>query len=608
MAFADDVPSSPPSASSSAEEALAYYKSQYEHLEQELAEFQASSRELEAELEKDVESSEKRERQLQAKVEGLGFEVEEWKSKYKQSKSEANSAQNTLQREITTLRDANRTMQLRLRDIEVANDDFERQARNTTSSLEDLESKYNVSIERGVMLEEEIRSGEQEREALRIETQRLRDELSDLKIEAEITQGKLRHSEATIDQRHYRKPSPLPVDLIPSHSPTSEHSPATTASSPTTSTPPRPKSSSTTVRETPTPPSPPLSDASATMKPSIATQHPPRSSSRLPPVDINTTPRPTHSTLRPPRHSRGPSLAPSNGRTVPSVSRRTTLNNSTAPESQDLPQSSSLHQIRGLIGRMQKLEQRVKSNHSKLPAPTSTPPDASPRSGSALGQSFVPASVTVRSSRKRTGGSIAGAALSPNGSGDTITPLTARHVSRLSFGGTTPSNERTIPIRPSSRASVSTHSSTNQHARPSSRQSLTGSRTPLGYHSSTVSTDARRPRSSISGSYATLHGHGHSASVSAIEERDLGFSSTPTPRRSIVNKNDLAQGGTAIPTPLGLSKRVSGGGAGVRIIGGAPKTPMHVRRTSSAFGFREGEGDMAPPERRKRLSGVGESY
>src|SRR6195952_3308218 len=78
---------------------------------------------------------------------------EEWSAdssqrKYKESKTEANAAQNLLEKEITTLRDANRTLQLRLRDIEVANDDFERQARNTSSSLEDLESKYNVAIER----------------------------------------------------------------------------------------------------------------------------------------------------------------------------------------------------------------------------------------------------------------------------------------------------------------------------------------------------------------------------------------------------------------------------------------------------------------------------
>src|ERR1700730_4815929 len=89
-------------------------------------------------------------------------------TKYKQAKAEANSVQSTLQKEITTLRDGNRTLQLKLRDIEVANDDYERQARNTSSSLEDLESKYNVAIEREVLLDEEIKNGEQEREALRI--------------------------------------------------------------------------------------------------------------------------------------------------------------------------------------------------------------------------------------------------------------------------------------------------------------------------------------------------------------------------------------------------------------------------------------------------------
>jgi len=75
----DEPPSSPPTDLSSPENALAYYKAQYEQLQHELAEFQASSQELEAELEKDVEAAEKRERALQEKAESLGFEVEEWK-------------------------------------------------------------------------------------------------------------------------------------------------------------------------------------------------------------------------------------------------------------------------------------------------------------------------------------------------------------------------------------------------------------------------------------------------------------------------------------------------------------------------------------------------
>ncbi|KAL8706109.1 MAG: hypothetical protein Q9201_000811 [Fulgogasparrea decipioides] len=190
-------------AGSTSDDDASYYKTQYEQLEAELADFQASSRELEAELERDIEAAEKRERQLQERIESLGYEVEEWKTKYKQSKAEANNAQNSLQKEITALRETNRTMQLNLRDIEVANDDFERQARHTTSSLEDLESKYNVAIERGVMFEEEIKVGEHERETLRIETQRLRDELGDLRIEAEIRQDKLRRAEAENQRRRH---------------------------------------------------------------------------------------------------------------------------------------------------------------------------------------------------------------------------------------------------------------------------------------------------------------------------------------------------------------------------------------------------------------------
>lgn len=81
MPCADDPEprSSPLIIPSSKEDALAFYKAQYEQLEAELADFQSSSRELEAELERDVEAAEKRERALQEKVEALGFEVEEWK-------------------------------------------------------------------------------------------------------------------------------------------------------------------------------------------------------------------------------------------------------------------------------------------------------------------------------------------------------------------------------------------------------------------------------------------------------------------------------------------------------------------------------------------------
>ncbi|KAL8786381.1 MAG: hypothetical protein Q9213_002797 [Squamulea squamosa] len=585
-----------------------YYKTQYEQLEAELADFQASSRELEAELEKDIEAAEKRERQLQEKIESLGYEVEEWKTKYKQSKTEANNAQNSLQKEITALRESNRTMQLKLRDIEVANDDFERQARHTTSSLEDLESKYNVSIEREVMFEEEIKVGENEREALRIETQRLRDELGDLRIEAEIRQDKLRRAEAAAEMAQQQQQASAPTNTSNQRpqSAMSERSQPTTTSSPTVATPPT-KSASSIVSETPTPPSPPTSDHSV---PTVATPSLPVPKSRLSMANSNTTPRPQYLS-RTPRYSRGPSDSLTSARATPSLPRGTTLNTQ-ANESKGpgLPKSGSLYQIRGLIGKMQNLEQRVHTARSKLPAPSVTPPRASPRNDPAAAQSSIPATITMRSNRKRTGGSNAG-------SMGLSTP-DRRPSSRLSFGypQTSPSRESAMNSnRPPSRASISSRSSVSHlpsaasaasNSRPGSRQSMTGSRTPLGHYAMPTSqSESRRPRSSIGGSYTNMHsnpGHSHSASVSRLSNYSQNYyldeegnstndALTPTPARKMnALQGDASSSGIPSIAAGGSQKRYSGIGSG--------------RRISS------GPGEMGPPERRgaRKLSGVGEAF
>ncbi|KAL8885728.1 MAG: hypothetical protein Q9215_006465 [Flavoplaca cf. flavocitrina] len=583
-----------------------YYKAQYEQLEAELADFQASSRELESELERDIEAAEKRERQLQEKIESLGYEAEEWKTKYKQSKTEANNVQNSLQKEITALRETNRAMQLKLRDIEVANDDFERQARHTTSSLEDLESKYNVSIERGVMFEEEIKLGENEREALRIETQRLRDELGDLRIEAEIRQDKLRRVEAAAEEPlQHRRSTPADTANQRPQSAMSERSQPTTTSSPTVATPPT-KSASSTISETPTPPSPPTSDHSVPAVVAPAIQVP---KSRTSIADSNTTPRPQYSS-KTSRYSRGPSGPMASSHATPSLPRRTTLNtqanNSQGP---GLPKSGSLYQIRGLIGKMQNLEQRVHTARSKLPAPSVTPPRASPRNGGAAAQSQIPATITMRSNRKRTGGSNAGSI--------GLSTPDRRPSSRLSFGYTPSSPSKDLPTnhnRPPSRASISSRASVSHlpsaasatsNSRPGSRQSMTGSRTPLGHYAMPTSqSETRRPRSSIGGSYASMHsnpGHGHSASVSRLsnysqyhfdEEGDsTNDALTPTPaRRTNTAQDDASSSGIPSLAASGSSKRYSGIGSG--------------RRISS------GPGEMGPPERRgtRKLSGVGEAF
>ena len=565
----------------------------------------------------------------------------------------------------------NRTLQLKLRDIEVQNDDFERQARNTTSSLEDLESKYNVAIERAVIFEEEIRAGEQEREALRIETQRLRDELSDLKVEAEIRQDKLRNVEVSTGRSHLRKPTPLGVSISRPQSSISVHSPSTTASSPTLATPPT-KSASSTSSDAPTPPSPPVSERSLpanTTTPAQSSLKP-----RLSVASSSVTPRVGQYSARPARYSRGPSTSLASSLTTPSANRRTTLQR---PESRhgprpkkDAPSSTSLTQIRGLIGKMQNLEQRVNSARSRLPAPSASTPRSSPRPGSALSQTHIPSSVTVRNQRKRTGGSVASGATSSRGNindasdpspeetlrgtrpfigipqpsptrdlsnygssrpssragassrqsnhdfGTMFSTTSSRPGSRQSIHGVN-GQSTTISSRPTSRQSVhrvfaqpapaSSRPSSRQTnhatviARPASRQSITGTRTPLGHYSNhTASSETRaRPQSSQGGSYASSHGHRHSVSVSRLsfsgieESPDTGDVVTPTPsRRTTVGKE-----GSGIPVPGAFSKRQSGA-----------TTSTTSRRTSSGLGV----SDMGPPLEkrggRKKVSGIGETF
>lgn len=404
--------------------------------------------------------------------------------------------------------------------------------------------------------------GEQEREQLRIDAQRLREELGDLKIEAELLQDKV----AKYESRHL---SALSTDLSMLGSPTFDKginaSPGSTASSPLITTPPDSRSlaGADTLSELRDPPSPPMSDVSVPLpKP---TKTPAARRSRLPSSDNSTTPKPRPKPITAP--NRVPGSRISTGGTL-----RTPANRATGPRSAShkIPASNSLTHIRSLTAQMQRLEARVQSVRSKLPGPTRTPPRASPRS-SIHGVSNVPATVTIRS-RKRTGGSTTGSSVA----GDETTPtngypstaskpshvprLSTSGISRLSFGplpNRGPDSEVSQISRPSSRASVSSYARPPSRTdmvpppRPMSRSSMTGNRTPMG-----------RPRSSLGGSF-----HGHSASLSHydLEEEDESDLRTPS-RRGAYSKLDGEGSVTGIPTPSTAipapsSRRLSGGGS-----------------------------------------------
>ncbi|KAK5674681.1 NADH:ubiquinone oxidoreductase [Elasticomyces elasticus] len=446
--------SSPLRPNATIEQELSFYKSQYAALEADLSDFQASSKELEEQLERDIEAAEKNERKLKEQVERLNFEVEEWKSKHRHAKEEAGRVQGVLQKEVTVLREKVRGLEGRLRDVEVVNDDYERLQRNTEASREDLEGRLNLAIERGVMQEEDIRAGELEREALRIETQRLRDELGDLRVESEITGEKLRLAESSIERlRTTRKPSPLAVENLRARSPAGSEGSGrsgsgVTPSSTTASTPPPTRSE---VSEdggavgSGTPPSPPLSDAF--VQPPLhqrakADERKTDGVARrsLLPADATAAatpraslygPRSAAPTNKQQTHTRGPSIASSTGtsssavidakamRPPPSKSKRP----STTTTGEGLPRSDSLYQIKALRGRMQKIEERVHSARSKLPPPGTRTPTKSPRpmagEGRGDGERLLPGSVTMRRSMKRPSGSLS-SSLAFGGGGEVV--------------------------------------------------------------------------------------------------------------------------------------------------------------------------------------------
>lgn len=379
----------------------------------------------------------------------------------------------------------------------------------------------------------------------------------------------------------YRSPStPHTPDLL-------DRSPRNSAYSPIFDTPPTKFSL---ASSTATPPSPPISETSTSMRKSInATPGFPRQkASAGEPLNSRSmygsrTQRFSNS------HSRTPSsfaYSNGNGRSTPSVSSRNSMGKTNGNRSTGLPNSGSLYQIRGLIGKMQKLEERVQSAKSKLPAPSDSPSRASSRSGSVIGESPVPSTIAIRgSARKRLSGSSLSSSVRD---GDSLPSYAAQ--SRQSIGTRTQGDSR-----PSSRTSYSSRSSFSQtmhpgmapSARPESRQSRTSNKTPLGHYSTNPTTESRRPRSSLSNPAGQNTPVG---SMSLIDENDG--------RQSVRERNHTRLPSTSTPSTNGVKMRSASGMSAIP----AP------RSLKSSVGLDRREGNMGPPDRKPQARDLGETY
>ncbi|KAF9175738.1 NADH:ubiquinone oxidoreductase [Mortierella sp. AD011] len=168
---------------------LEYYKNRTEELELDLAEtkygleeFQLSSKELEEELEKEIDSTEKRYNEIKIRNESMRQEVEEWKEKYNQSLRDSGANINQLTRQLEELRQQTEMFIKKERELEQNNDDLERTGRATEWSLQEMERKYNIALEKQTILEGEISA----KAALAEEVQRLKDELRDANVELAV--------------------------------------------------------------------------------------------------------------------------------------------------------------------------------------------------------------------------------------------------------------------------------------------------------------------------------------------------------------------------------------------------------------------------------------
>ncbi|KAG0346771.1 NADH:ubiquinone oxidoreductase [Podila humilis] len=173
----------------SVSEELEYFKQHSKNLEEDLSEtkyaleeFQLSSKELEEELEKEIDSTERRYIEIKIRNEAMRQEAEEWKEKYHQALKDSNININQLTRQLDQLKLQTEMFIKKERELEQDNDDLERTERAAKWSLQELERKYNVALEKTAMLEGEVTS----KTAMAEEVQRLKDELRDTNVELAV--------------------------------------------------------------------------------------------------------------------------------------------------------------------------------------------------------------------------------------------------------------------------------------------------------------------------------------------------------------------------------------------------------------------------------------
>lgn len=156
-----------------------------QQLEAELSEFQTSSYELEKELEKELSALELDNEELKLKNEEITENLKELQLKKVETEKEFDKIRNELEIKIEKLEKELESKNTKIVDIEIKNDNIEQNERNLNISYKELEENYNSSMEKIILLEQELSDAKDQTMKEQLNHQNTKNELNELKIKYE---------------------------------------------------------------------------------------------------------------------------------------------------------------------------------------------------------------------------------------------------------------------------------------------------------------------------------------------------------------------------------------------------------------------------------------
>ncbi|CCH42693.1 putative nuclear distribution protein [Wickerhamomyces ciferrii] len=156
-----------------------------QQLEAELNEFQTSSYELEKELEKELTALELDNEELKIKNEEIQDQLNEIQREKIDKEKEFNKIRTELQNKIVKLEKDLEIKNSKIVDIEILNDNIEQNERNLNLSYKELEENYNSSVEKIILLEQEINDSKNQLMMEKLNHQNTKIELNEFKTKFE---------------------------------------------------------------------------------------------------------------------------------------------------------------------------------------------------------------------------------------------------------------------------------------------------------------------------------------------------------------------------------------------------------------------------------------